>query len=98
RDALTPADRTGDRKEQWATSMGPDSPETPRPPPAEGQPRFAGDPVALVVADTRYIAEDAADLVDIDYDPLTPVVDYRQAEDTSDLVHEAHGSNLIGEL
>jgi carbon-monoxide dehydrogenase large subunit len=98
RAVFTAADLNVDMKEQWHTSMGPDSPETPRPPLAEGQARFAGDPVALVVADTRYIAEDAADLVDVDYDPLTPVVDYRQAEDTADLVHEAHGSNLIGEL
>jgi carbon-monoxide dehydrogenase large subunit len=98
RAVFTAADLNVDMKEQWHTSMGPDSPETPRPPLAEGEARFAGDPVALVVADTRYIAEDAADLVDVDYDPRTPVVDYRLAEDTTDLVHEAHGSNLIGEL
>ena len=43
---------------------------------AEGEARFVGDPVALVVADSRYLAEDAAELVEVDYDPLTPVVDY----------------------
>src|SRR5207248_10460788 len=36
--------------------------------------------------------------VNVDYDPRPPVVDYRQAEEASELVHEAHGSNLIGEL
>ncbi len=41
--------------------------------------RFVGDPVALVVADSRYIAEDAADLVVVDYEPLPPVVDYVEA-------------------
>src|SRR3954462_13900906 len=76
---FTAADLNPGVKEQWHTSIGPKSPETPRPPLAEGEARFAGDAVALVVADTRYIAEDAADLVDVDYDPLPPVVDYRQA-------------------
>ena len=95
---FTAADLNPGMKEQWHTSIGPDSPETPRPPLAEGEARFVGDAVALVVADSRYIAEDAADLVDIDFDPLPPVVDYRQAEGTPELVHEAHGSNVVGEL
>ena len=48
---FTAADLNPDVKEQWHTSIGPDSPETPRPPLAEGEVRFVGDPVALVVAD-----------------------------------------------
>jgi carbon-monoxide dehydrogenase large subunit len=84
--------------EQWHTLLGPDSPETPRPPLAEHEVRFVGDPVALVLAETRYIAEDACDLVIVDYQSLTPVVDYRTAESTNELVHAAHGSNLIGAL
>jgi len=92
---FTAADLNPDVKEQWHTSMGP-GPETPRPPLAEGEARFVGDPVALVVARTRAIAEDAAELVDVDYDALPPVVDYRTAEDTDALVHEAHGSNIAG--
>src|SRR3954470_16091444 len=51
--------------EQWHTSIGPRSPETPRPPLAEGEARFAGDPIVLVVAETLYLAEDAAELVEI---------------------------------
>ncbi len=35
--------------------------------------RVVGDPVALVIAATRYVAEDAAGLVVVDYDELTPV-------------------------
>ena len=58
--------------------------------------RFVGDPVALVIADDRYLAEDGADLVDVDYEPLPAVVDLSTAEASEDLVHEAHGSNLIG--
>ncbi|HMC38611.1 MAG TPA: xanthine dehydrogenase family protein molybdopterin-binding subunit, partial [Acidimicrobiales bacterium] len=50
-----------------------------RPPLATDRVRFVGEPVALVVADDRYIAEDAAALVAIDYQPLPAVSDCRQA-------------------
>jgi len=82
--------------EQWHTSVGPRSPETPRPPLAEGEVRFVGDPVALVVAESRYVAEDAAELVSVDYEPLPAVVDYTEAEQAEALVHASHGSHLIG--
>ena len=36
---------------------------------------YAGEPVAVVVADTRYLAEDAAALVEVDYEPLPGVSD-----------------------
>ena len=94
---FTAADLNPDVKEQWHTAVGPESPETPRPPLAWEEVRFVGDPVALVVASTRYLAEDAGDLVEVEYDPLAPVVAYTDAESTPDLVHPAHGSNLIGE-
>ncbi|MGH3076097.1 MAG: xanthine dehydrogenase family protein molybdopterin-binding subunit, partial [Gaiellales bacterium] len=97
-DVFTAADLNPDAKEQWHTSVGPESPETPRPPLAEGEVRFVGDPVALVVAESRYLAEDAAELVEVDYEPLPAVVDYAQAERAEALVHERHGSNLIGEM
>ena len=93
---LTAADLNPGMREQWHTTVGPESPETPRPPLAEGEVRFAGDPVVLVVAESRYIAEDAAELVEIDYDPLPAVIDYTTAENAPVLVHEGHGSNVIG--
>ena len=46
---------------------------------ADGVVRFVGDPVALVVAETRAQAVDAAELVDVDYDPLDVVVDMEEA-------------------
>ena len=67
----------------------PGSPETPRPPLAEGEVRFVGDPVVLVVAESRALAEDAAELVEVDYEPLPAVVDYTTAEHADALVHEA---------
>jgi aerobic carbon-monoxide dehydrogenase large subunit len=98
RHVFTSADLNPDVREQWHTSVGRESPETPRPPLAEGEVRFVGDPVALVVAETRYIAEDAAELVEVDYEPLPPIVDYATAASSEQLVHETHGSNLIGEI
>jgi carbon-monoxide dehydrogenase large subunit len=85
-------------REQWHTAQGPQGPETPRPPLAEEEVRFVGDPVALVLAESRYLAEDGADLVEVDYEPLPAVVDYTGAEQASVLVHKGHGSNLIGEM
>ncbi|MEX2293849.1 MAG: xanthine dehydrogenase family protein molybdopterin-binding subunit [Acidimicrobiales bacterium] len=95
---FTAGDLNPSMKEQWHTSIGPRSPETPRPPLAEHEARFVGDPVALVVATDRYIAEDAAELVVVDYDPLPAVVDYTTAHEADALVHEQHGSNVIAEL
>lgn len=57
--------------------------------------RYVGEPVVMVVAENRYLAEDAADLIEIDYDPLPAVVDLEAAlgEGTA-LVHEDVGSNI----
>jgi carbon-monoxide dehydrogenase large subunit len=95
---FTAADLNPHVKAQWHTSIGEASPETPRPPLAEGEARFAGDPVALVVARSRALAEDAAELVEVDYEPLPAVIDYTIAERADELVHQAHGSNVVTEL
>src|SRR5207302_3172520 len=59
--------------------------------------RFVGEPVAVVVARNRYQAEDAADTVTVDYDPLPAVVDPERAlEPDAPVLHEAVGSNLAG--
>ena len=43
--------------------------------------RFVGEPVAVVITEDPYQGEDAAELVDADYDPLPPVIDLAQAAD-----------------
>jgi 2-furoyl-CoA dehydrogenase large subunit len=59
--------------------------------------RFVGEPVAVVVARNRYLAEDAADAVVVDYQPLPAVVDVERALDgDAPILHEAVGSNLAG--
>ncbi|MDX1615887.1 MAG: hypothetical protein R3300_16350, partial [Candidatus Promineifilaceae bacterium] len=51
--------------------------------------RFVGEPVVLVIAESRYLAEDAAELVWVDYEPLPAVVDMEKAlTDEAALVHD----------
>ena len=92
------ADLNPEVHEAWYSLMGKDIPDTPRPPLAEGEARFVGDPVALVVATDRYVAEDAVDLVDVDYEPLPPLADYFTAQGADELVHEAYAGNVAGSL
>ncbi len=57
--------------------------------------RFVGEPVAVVVARDRYLAEDAAGRIAVQYDPLPAVVDPERALDAdAPVLHEAVGSNL----
>ncbi|MBI2204376.1 MAG: xanthine dehydrogenase family protein molybdopterin-binding subunit [Candidatus Rokubacteria bacterium] len=57
--------------------------------------RFVGEPVAVVVARDRYTAEDAAELVQVDYEPLPAVVDPERALDAdAPVLHEKVGTNL----
>jgi len=95
---FTAADLNGDVREAWYTGTGNQVPDTPRPPLADGEARFAGDPVALVVADNRYLAEDAAELVEVDYEPLAAVADYATAGASEGLVHQNYPGNLAGQL
>src|SRR5947199_1736329 len=61
---------------------------------AVGEARYVGDGVAVVIAESRSEARDAAELVQIDYEPLPTVIDAEKAlEDGSPLVHEEFGTN-----
>ena len=60
--------------------------------------RYAGEPVAIVVAGDRYIAEDALALIDVRYEPLDAIVDPELAlGPNAPVLHEGVGSNLISE-
>ncbi len=61
---------------------------------ADDKVRFVGEPVAVVIADSRYLAEDALSHIRVDYDPLQPVVSIDQAAADQILVHEANGTNV----
>jgi aerobic carbon-monoxide dehydrogenase large subunit len=66
---------------------------------AVGSVHFAGDPVAMVVAEDRYIARDAAELVDVEYEALGVVVDAKQAVTDANAVqlHENAPNNIAFE-
>ncbi|HEV8058200.1 MAG TPA: molybdopterin cofactor-binding domain-containing protein, partial [Actinomycetota bacterium] len=58
--------------------------------------RFQGDGVAVVVAESRGIADDAAEVVAVEYEQLTPVLDLEEgAKDGSPLVHDELGTNAV---
>ncbi len=95
---FTAADLNPGVHEAWFALAGKDVPDSPRPPLAEDEVRFVGDLVALVIAEDRYIAEDAADLVDVEYEPLTAVVDYATADSNEELVFEGWAGNVCGGL
>ena len=60
--------------------------------------RYVGEGVAVVVADDRYLAEDALALIDVEYEALPPVVDALDAlADNAPLVHDDLGSNCAYE-
>jgi aerobic carbon-monoxide dehydrogenase large subunit len=67
-----------------------------RPPLAAGVVRFVGEAIAVVVAETKTAAVDAAGEVIVDYDPLPAVVDpERSLEPSAPLLFPDHGSNLV---
>ncbi len=72
------------------------NPACARPPLAEGKVRFVGEAVAMVVAETRVAAVDAAELVDVEYEPLDAVTDPELAvADGAPLQFEEIGSNVV---
>jgi carbon-monoxide dehydrogenase large subunit len=76
-----------------------DVPGAPLRPLAGGDVRFVGEPIVLVVAENRYVAEDAGDLVVLDVEPEPAVVDVERALDEGmPVVHPELGSNLGAEM
>src|ERR1700724_2614858 len=64
------------------------------PPIAVTEVRYSGEPVACVVARDRYAAADALEAIDVDYEPLPPVLDMQAAlAEGADLVHSDKGTN-----
>ncbi|WP_207540973.1 xanthine dehydrogenase family protein molybdopterin-binding subunit [Sabulicella rubraurantiaca] len=89
---------TGDEMNRELEPMlpGVDAPAVTRFPLARGVVRYAGEWVVAVVAETRAFAEDAAELVEVEYEQTQHVVDPEAALlPEAPLVHPAHGSNII---
>jgi aerobic carbon-monoxide dehydrogenase large subunit len=65
------------------------------PPIVKDKVRFSGEPLAVIIAESRYIAEDAFDDIEVDLDALDAVTDLEKAlQPGSILVHEDLGTNL----
>lgn len=75
----------------------PEAVPTPRPLLATGVVRFVGEPVAAVVASSRYAAEDACELIDVEYEPLPAVVGALAALADGGPVVSGYESNVIYE-
>jgi len=66
---------------------------------AKGRVRHAGEPVAMVVAESRYVAEDAAAEVFVDAEPLEAVVDLERALlPETEIIHPQLGTNLAAHV
>ena len=70
--------------EQWALAMD--------------RVRYVGEPVAVVMAESRALAEDALDLIKVEYTPLDPVTSIEQSmRDDAPVLHERVGTNVISD-
>src|SRR5260221_2005593 len=77
-------------------AIGVDAPKVTRFALAKGVVRYAGEWVAAVVADSRALAEDAAERIEVEYEPLPHVIDPEKAlAPGAPFVHPAHGSNVL---
>ena len=63
---------------------------------ARGKVAYVGEPVALVAAVDRYVAEDGADLIGVEYEPLPVVPDVEAALRGDVIIHEEQGTNVAG--
>jgi carbon-monoxide dehydrogenase large subunit len=61
--------------------------------------KFAGEPIVIVLAESRYIAEDALADIQVDYEPLEAVVDLEKAlQPDSPIIHDEIGSNVAAHV
>ena len=60
--------------------------------------RYVGEPIAVVVAESAAVAEDALEAIGLDIEPLPPVADRGQARSDASVLFEEIGTNLVGTL
>jgi len=93
---LTAEDLAHGVKPLVATSRMANYYATPILPLARGKVRYVGEPVVGVIAESRYQAEDAAELIAVDYEPLPVVIDAVMAVgDGAPLLHEEARTNVL---
>ncbi|GAA2357446.1 xanthine dehydrogenase family protein molybdopterin-binding subunit [Saccharopolyspora halophila] len=82
--------------ESGGSLSGPTPPGLDRPHLAKGVVRYAGEPVVAVVAESTAQAQDAAELVSVDYEPQDAIIDLDEAIAGERLVFPEAGTNVIG--
>jgi carbon-monoxide dehydrogenase large subunit len=93
---LTAEDLADGVKPLVATSRMANYYATPILPLARGKVRYVGEPVAGVIAESRYQAEDALELIEVQYEPLPVVIDAERAvRDGAPLLHEEARTNVL---
>jgi CO/xanthine dehydrogenase Mo-binding subunit len=61
--------------------------------------RYVGEPIAVVVAESKYVAEDALEAILVEYAPLEPLIDAEKALSSKELlVHEEIGTNIMAHI
>jgi 2-furoyl-CoA dehydrogenase large subunit len=62
---------------------------------AVGKVRYQGEPVAAVAAESARLADDAAEIIQVEYEPLDPVLDAEDALTDKSILHEECGTNKV---
>ena len=92
---LTAADMPGVKTIPMRTGVIPGLERSQQTPIATTKVRYVGDPLAVVVAENRYIAEDALELIDVEYHPLGAVTDARASmQPGAPQLHDATPNNI----
>jgi carbon-monoxide dehydrogenase large subunit len=92
---LTDADMPGLKTIPMRTGVIPGLERSQQTPIAVAKVRYVGDPVAVVVAESRYIAEDALELIDVEFEPLGVVTDARASiQPGAPQLHDAVPNNI----
>ena len=92
---LTAADMPGLKTIPMRTGVIPGLERSQQTPIVTDKVRYVGDPVAVVVSDSRYIAEDALELIDVEYQALGVVTDARQSmQPGAPQLHDATPNNV----
>jgi len=93
--ALTAADIPGLKTIPMRTGRIPGLERSLQTPVAIDKVRYVGEPIAVVVAESRYVAEDALELIDVEYEPLGVVTDVREAmQPGATRLHDAVPNNI----
>jgi carbon-monoxide dehydrogenase large subunit len=94
--AVFAADDLPDRRIQIRLFPGPDAERALQAPLAAQRVRYVGEPVAVVVAEDPYVAEDAAGEVTLDVEPIDPVLEVREAlAGDAARLHQGVAGNLL---